>query len=199
MILLPNFWKKSWMNGSVHRIMLLRGLIFRVTPAKDMNSSTNLQKRPSAIIFALGLVRSTHRVNCYDINIKYRWYIYHVIGNYMVKHSFFDTNEFSIGEQELKSWPKSCWSQVNCSPPDVPTKVFVHTKNIVVVLASLLRHESFRADQDLVWGPEVSTDEITKSLAEGMDDHGYLSDVCHGWAYVSMWISYAYGIYTIML
>ena len=67
-----------------------------------------------------------------------------------------------------------------------PTKVFVHTKNIVVVLASLLRNESFRADQDLVWGPEVITDEITESLAEGMDDHGYLSDVCHGWAYVSM-------------
>ena len=50
MILLPIFWMKSWMNGSVHRIMLLRGLIFRVTPTKDMNSSTNLQKRPSAII-----------------------------------------------------------------------------------------------------------------------------------------------------
>jgi hypothetical protein len=59
------------MTDFVRRIMLLRDLIFHVAPPRDMNSSTNSPKRPSAIIFALGLVRSTQRVNCYDINIKY--------------------------------------------------------------------------------------------------------------------------------
>ena len=103
------------------------------------------------------------------------------IGSYMVKHRFFAEPEFTIAEERMKAYPQAPWV-VQSVKPEVEgwsEAVDCHFRDVLVQAASVLRHPRCDPSTDLVWGPEVETDEGSKHCPIG-----YMGDFCHSatWA-----------------
>ena len=103
------------------------------------------------------------------------------IGSYMVKHRFFAEPEFTIAEERMKAYPQAPWV-VQSVKPEVEgwsEAVDCHFRNVLVQAASVLQHPRCDPSTDLVWGPEVETDEGSKHCPIG-----YMGDFCHSatWA-----------------
>ena len=98
------------------------------------------------------------------------------IGSYMVKHGFFAEHEFTIAEERMRAYPQAEWV-VQSVMPDVEgwtEPIDVHYRDVLVQAASVLRHPRCDPTKDLVWGPEVETDEGTQHCP-----FGYMGDFCH--------------------
>ena len=97
------------------------------------------------------------------------------VGSYMVRHGFFKEPEFAIAEARIRQYPKAEWEVASVAPPEGwHEAVDVHYRDALVQVASVLRHPRCDPTTDLVWGPEVETDEDS-----GQCPHGYQSDFCH--------------------
>ena len=96
------------------------------------------------------------------------------VGRYMHKHGHWATNEFALAERRLAKFPQAEWEVVSVAPEGWHEKVDVHKRNMLVLLAGVLRHPRCDPQTDLVWGPEVYTDKDT-----GQCSIGYLADLCN--------------------
>ena len=96
------------------------------------------------------------------------------IGQYMVKHKFFAGNEFAIAEERMRAYPQAPWVVESIAPADWHEPIEVHYRDVLVQAASVLRHPRCDPTKDLVWGPEVETDE-----GSGNCPVGYMADFCH--------------------
>ena len=96
------------------------------------------------------------------------------VGRYMHKHGHWATNEFALAERRLAKFPQAEWEVVSVAPEGWHEKVDVHKRNMLVLLAGVLRHPQCDPATDLVWGPEVYTDKDT-----GQCSIGYLADLCN--------------------
>ena len=94
----------------------------------------------------------------------------------MVKHGFFAEHEFTIAEERMRAYPQAKWV-VQSVMPDIEgwtEPIDVHYRDVLVQAASVLRHPRCDPTKDLVWGPEVETDEGTQHCP-----FGYMADFCH--------------------
>ena len=103
------------------------------------------------------------------------------IGSYMWKHRFFAEPEFAIAEERMRAYPQAPWIVRSVAPAveGWTDPVDVHYRDVLVQAASVLRHPRCDPTKDLVWGPEVETDEATRQCSIG-----YMADFCHSatWA-----------------
>ena len=94
------------------------------------------------------------------------------VGEYMVRHSFFEENELRLAEARLLSLAQPPWQRRNVSPANWHEDVYADYRDIVLLFAFVLRDP--RCDPArLVWGPE---NEPFKAPGDG----GYVADACNG-------------------
>lgn len=95
------------------------------------------------------------------------------VGHFMHAIGAFDENEFAIAEERLTLAPQSEWTTVDVTPDGWTDKVHVQFRNIIVLMAGVLRSRQLCSKTGAVWAAEVEKDDKT-------GPEGYLADVCNG-------------------
>ena len=87
------------------------------------------------------------------------------IGRYMRRWGYWEENQFPAAERQLARFPQAQWKVTTVTAGELTAEV--HHRDLLVLMASVLRHPRCDPRTDLVWGPEVQTDEDTGDCPTG--------------------------------